>query len=244
MSADQLRPPGHLTRRELLGAFAVAGSGLFLPQGAAAKDSPQPLEVPINEIVIPPEFETFRSIINNSLDANLLAPFLRQMYERLSKDPFRYFGKLHEPGYQQVTSQFIYRYGPNGGEPSLELYVQDTGENVEVPSYFTLDLHFGRNVRAVIGGQEEEILLEVPSLFTSEEQEAILGVFKTTPLMGNRLWLPRLDALKIDGTPFFTDGIPGITRGYYEDGSLISQTATILGKASIQDVYLPPSNSA
>lgn len=245
MSVDQLRPPGHLTRRELLGAFAVAGADLVLPQGAVARDDPRPVEVPLNEIVIPREFEIFRAIVNSSVDASLIAPFLRQMYERLSQDQLRYFGLKHELGNQRVSNQYIYKYVPNGGEPSLVLYVQDTGRDEKAPSQFTLDLQFRRNVRAAIEGQGEEILLEVPNLFTSGEQEAILGVFKTTPQMKNQAWISRLGALKLDGTPFFTDGIPGITRGYYgEDRLLRMQTATMIGQASIKDVYLPSPKSA
>lgn len=245
MSAVREHEQPVLSRRELLGFFAAAGASLVLPQGTVGKDDSQPVEVPLSEIVIPPEFEIFREIVNNSVDTSLIAPFLRQMYERLSQDQLLYFGVIHELGNQQVLNQYIYKYVPNGGEPSLVLYVQDPGRDEKAPSQFTLDLQFGRNVRAAIEGQENEILLNVPNLFSVVEQEAVLGVFKTTPQMENQAWISRLDALKTDGTPLFTDGISGITRGYYgEDRLLRMQTATMIGKASIKDVYLPFPKSA
>lgn len=226
-----------MPRREFLEAFALAGIGLVVPRGAAGVDArTQLLDAPdLNEIVVPPGFETLRAIVNDSLDTKLLTPFLRQMYARLSQNPYKYFGRRYELGSERIPRQVVYSYSPNGGDPVLNLYIGDPGRNESAPSQYILELQFGKNVRATLEGQTDEILLEAPNLFTEGEQIALLGLFKSTPEMEEQLWFPRLEA----------DGIPGITRGFYDDdGSLYNQDATVLGRATLRGVYPLLSKSA
>lgn len=238
MRAKQENNQPIMPRREFLEAFAVAGIGLVIPKAATGASRP-PEDSKLNEVAVPPEFEIFRTIVNDSLDARLLAPFLKQMHARLSLNPYRYFGVKYELGSENSPNQVIYTYSPNGGDPSLELSIGDPGRR-EIPSQFKLSLQLGKT--ATLDGQQGGILLDLN--FTEGEQIAILRVFKASDDMKASFWLSRLDAARPEETPLYIDGIPGVARGFYDDeGFLHAQDATVYGRATLRSMYSPLSKS-
>lgn len=230
--SDKLSFPQE-SRRDFLGRVLVGGAALLLVPSAAvrANESPQPAEGSEQaEIVIPPEFKTFRTIVKDSLDHELLAPFLNKIDTDLSRDTRRHFGIRYELGNKEIPRHFVYGYYPNGRVPTLELVVIDTGGREDVPSTFDLSLQLGKS--PTIEGQPNGISLTIPSLFTDIEMVSILGIFKASDRMTARPLFQRLIA--------YPEGPPGITRGYVgEDGLLRAQDATIYGRATFSGVYLP-----
>ena len=183
-------------------------------------------ELPKDRETPKPQYETFKKIIESSLNPELLDPFLTQMNKDLSENPDKYIEFSYEIGTQDIPPHFIYTYD------GIELIVIDTGRNDKAPSQFILSMRMDKAIS--LSGHPDIVLQDNQTVtFSADEQVSFLeGIFKTSDNFRKAPWLPR--------QLIFNDQIPGVFRGY-EDGNGIRhwEEANFTGLVSLFDIYDP-----